>query len=145
VTEYRRAETAYEPARTIDEPIDGPVDQLDEPDLDESPSTQLDEPDLDEPDQDSGGLGDRLLADEQVESLLVRWREVQVGFVDAPRQTLVQADALVADVMRHLSAMFSAEREQLEAQWSQGSEVSTEQLRITLQRYRSFFDRLLET
>ena len=144
MTEYRRDETAYEPARNVDEPVDEPVDQLDEPDLDE-PVDQLDEPDLDEPDQGSGGLGDRLLADEQVESLLVRWREVQVGFVDSPRQTLVQADALVADVMGQLSAMFSLEREQLEAQWGQGSEVSTEQLRITLQRYRSFFDRLLET
>ncbi len=47
--------------------------------------------------------------------------------------------------MQRLAAVFSEEREQLEAQWAQGDDVSTEDLRIALQRYRSFFDRLLVT
>jgi hypothetical protein len=32
----------------------------------------------------------------------------------------------------------------LEKRWGQGDSVSTEDLRLALQRYRSFFDRLLK-
>jgi hypothetical protein len=53
------------------------------------------------------------------------------------------ADALVAELMKHLAEIFADERTQLENQWSQGDDVSTEDLRLTLQRYRSFFTRLL--
>ena len=45
--------------------------------------------------------------------------------------------------MQRLAAGFSDERERLEGQWDQGSDVSTEDLRVALTRYRSFFDRLL--
>jgi hypothetical protein len=45
--------------------------------------------------------------------------------------------------MQELAAGFSRERESLEGQWSRGEEVSTEDLRVALQRYRSFFRRLL--
>jgi len=39
--------------------------------------------------------------------------------------------------------VFSEERKNLEAQWERGGDVSTEDLRVALQRYRSFFARLL--
>jgi hypothetical protein len=39
--------------------------------------------------------------------------------------------------------VFAAERANLEKQWSRGEEVSTEDLRVCLQRYREFFDRLV--
>jgi hypothetical protein len=73
----------------------------------------------------------------------MRWKEIQTSFVDQPRDAVVQADTLVADLMQRLAASFSHEREQLEEQWDRGDDVSTEALRIALTRYRSFFDRLL--
>jgi hypothetical protein len=72
-----------------------------------------------------------------------RWDTVQTGFVDEPRQSVKQADSLVAEVMQRLAEVFADERGKLEEQWSRGDDVSTEDLRIALRRYRSFFDRLL--
>ena len=45
--------------------------------------------------------------------------------------------------MQQLADGFARERENLEGQWSRGEDVSTEDLRVALQRYRSFFQRLL--
>jgi CHAD domain-containing protein len=53
------------------------------------------------------------------------------------------ADELVASVMKRLAEVFAAEREKLERDWDSGEDVSTEDLRVALRRYRSFFDRLL--
>ena len=72
-----------------------------------------------------------------------RWEEIQTSFVDEPRQTVEQADELVAHVMKRLAEGFAAERDRLEQQWGRGEDVSTEDLRIALQRYRAFFQRLL--
>lgn len=72
-----------------------------------------------------------------------RWSEVQTGFVDEPRRAVQQADALVSDVINRIADSFSRERAQLEQQWDRGDNVSTEDLRVALQRYRSFFSRLL--
>jgi len=84
-----------------------------------------------------------LLADDQSASFTERWREIQVGFVDEPRESVAKADTLVAHLMQQLAASFSEERERLEKQWDSGDDVSTEDLRLALTRYRSFFDRLL--
>jgi hypothetical protein len=72
-----------------------------------------------------------------------RWDDVQTGFVDEPRHAVEQADELVAEVMKRLAEIFAGERSKLEGQWSRGGDVSTEDLRLALRRYRSFFDRLL--
>lgn len=72
-----------------------------------------------------------------------RWSDIQTGFVDEPRHAVEEADALVADLMRRLAESFSHERQNLEGQWDRGDQVSTEDLRVALQRYRGFFDRLL--
>jgi glutathione S-transferase len=72
-----------------------------------------------------------------------RWETIQTGFVDEPRQTVEQADELVAQVMQRVAEGFAAERERLEQQWGRGEDVSTEDLRVALQRYRGFFQRLL--
>jgi hypothetical protein len=72
-----------------------------------------------------------------------QWDRIQVSFVDEPRKAVEQADSLVAQVMQHLARTFSDERKNLEGQWSRGDDVSTEDLRIALQRYRTFFSRLL--
>jgi hypothetical protein len=73
----------------------------------------------------------------------MRWGTVQGSFVDEPRSAVEQADALVADVLKRLTDTFAAERKSLETQWSRGDDISTEELRLALRRYRSFFDRLL--
>jgi hypothetical protein len=88
--------------------------------------------------------GRPLLADEELDGFRGRWDAVQVGFVDEPRGSVQKADALVAELMQRLAQTFSDERTSLESQWEQGSDVSTEDLRIAMQRYRSFFDRLLK-
>ena len=71
------------------------------------------------------------------------WTSIQAAFVDDPRDAVKEADTLVAELMQRLAETFSAERSRLESQWDNDEDVSTEELRIALQRYRSFFDRLL--
>jgi hypothetical protein len=72
-----------------------------------------------------------------------RWTEIQTAFVDEPRRAVEQADGLVAEVIKRLADGFAKERSKLEGQWGRGDDVSTEDLRVALQRYRAFFDRLL--
>jgi len=79
----------------------------------------------------------------EVDTFRSRWQEVQIGFVDEPRSAVEQADGLVAEMMQRLAQVFSEERARLEEQWSRGNDIDTEDLRVALQRYRSFFDRLL--
>lgn len=84
-----------------------------------------------------------LLEPDELESMVNRWRDIQASFVDAPRNAVKDADTLVAELMQQLARMFAGQREQLESSWSAGDSISTEDLRQGLQRYRSFFERLL--
>jgi hypothetical protein len=93
---------------------------------------------------DAAGEGPAaLLPGNEAQDFRSRWEAVQVGFVDSPREAVERADELVAGVMKRLAEVFAAERGDLESQWSRGDDVSTEDLRQALRRYRSFFDRLL--
>lgn len=84
-----------------------------------------------------------LLAQDVVNQLRSQWTDIQAGFVDEPRRAVERADGLVADAIKRLAETFANERNQLEGQWDRGGDVSTEDLRQALQRYRSFFSRLL--
>lgn len=84
-----------------------------------------------------------LFAEQEVGDLRHQWDTIQTGFVDEPRRAVENADALVASTMKRLAETFASERSGLEAQWDKGDDVSTEDLRIALQRYRAFFGRLL--
>jgi len=84
-----------------------------------------------------------LFSPEEAKDFRARWDAIQVSFVDEPRQVVEQADSLVALAMKRLAEMFAAERAKLESQWDRGDNVSTEDLRLALRRYRSFFGRLL--
>ena len=84
-----------------------------------------------------------LFPEERSTELRERWRALQARFVDEPRETVSEADSLVAELLQELARGFSDARSSLEAQWSAGDDVSTEDLRLSLQRYRSFFERLL--
>ncbi len=72
-----------------------------------------------------------------------RWQSVQVTFVDEPRRAVEDADRLVREVMDRMTELFSSQRAELEQAWHSGGQASTEDLRVALQRYRSFFERLL--
>lgn len=84
-----------------------------------------------------------LLSDDHTDRFRGRWEEIQARFVDEPRSAVERADHLVMEVIQQLQTSFTSERETLETEWDRGGDVSTEDLRIVLQRYRSFFDRLL--
>lgn len=84
-----------------------------------------------------------LFPSEEANDLRGRWDAIQAGFVDEPRKAVEQADSLVALAMKRLAETFANERSQLEGQWDRGDDVSTEDLRVALRRYRSFFGRLL--
>ena len=72
-----------------------------------------------------------------------RWQAVQVEFVDAPRRAVEDADQLIVEITDRLLDQFRQQRAELERAWTSGEEVSTEDLRLALQGYRSFFERLL--
>jgi hypothetical protein len=100
----------------------------------------------------NGGAAAAVATDEQATPLFtpdeakefrVKWDTIQGGFVDEPRTAVKQADNLVAGAMKRLAEMFAEERAKLEGQWERDESVSTENLRLALRRYRSFFGRLL--
>ena len=79
----------------------------------------------------------------ELTDLRSRWDQIQTRFVDEPRKAVSDADALVTAATNSLAQAFAAERSMLEQQWDRGDSVSTEDLRVALQRYRSFFNRVL--
>jgi hypothetical protein len=84
-----------------------------------------------------------LFRGEELQGFRSRWDQVQASFVDEPRLAVEQADGLVANMVKRLAEEFSTARADLERQWDTGGDVSTEELRQVLRRYRSFFNRLL--
>lgn len=104
-------------------------------------------PDAEEPDAPMPDATEdepvRLLQPDELQTAVSRWREIQAEFVDQPKRAMQEADELVSELMDRLARTFTEQREQLEARWSGAEGVSTEELRQGLQRYRSFFERLL--
>jgi hypothetical protein len=84
-----------------------------------------------------------LFPNNELQDLRTNWDSIQTAFVDEPREAVEKADSLVASTMKRLAEVFAQERSKLEGQWDRGDNVSTEDLRVALQRYRSFFHRLL--
>ncbi len=91
--------------------------------------------------QNNGGM----LGGQEMQKFSSQWTSIQAAFVDEPRKAVEQADRLVDEVIQHMSKTFANERKNLEGQWSRGDQVSTEDLRVSLQRYRQFFQSLLRT
>ena len=84
-----------------------------------------------------------LLEEGEAEEFRSRWQDIQTEFVDDPSHSVENADELVARVINSITENFASERTSLEDQWNRGKEASTEDLRIAITRYRSFFNRLL--
>jgi len=97
----------------------------------------------DEPDAAHGASAQPIFPDHEAADLRRSWEAIQAGFVDEPRAAVEEADHLVATTIKRLAEMFAEERGRLESQWDRGDDVSTEDLRLALQRYRTFFGRLL--
>lgn len=85
------------------------------------------------------------LPDDRMGALQTRWEQIQTGFVDDPRGAVKDAHGMVGELVDELTATFTRERVALEEQWSKDREPDTEALRVALQRYRSFFNRLLDS
>jgi hypothetical protein len=96
-----------------------------------------------QPMQEQQGPMHHVFAQQHAEDYRRRWLEIQSGFVDDPRTAVQYADQLVAQMIQRMVDVFAHEKRNLEGQWSQGDSVSTEDLRVALQRYRGFFERLL--
>jgi hypothetical protein len=169
-TESRHAASPrleQEPTRPLDDPDQAPMRPLDDPD---QTSTSTSETGHDSrgplPEEDpenltaqggTGAAGDArpgpagdgdsgpLLPTDSATDFQSRWKVIQTQFVDDPRRAVEDADGLVAIIMQQLAESFAQERERLEEQWDRGEDISTEDLRLALQRYRSFFHRLLST
>jgi alkylhydroperoxidase family enzyme len=86
-----------------------------------------------------------IVAAEESARLRERWRDVQARFVDEPQRAVEDADALVAEAMQRVQQHFARTRVRLDEQWRGGGEASTEDLRLALTAYRSFFNRLLSS
>jgi hypothetical protein len=86
----------------------------------------------------------QLFAAEEVQGFRDNWQEIQIAFVDDPKNAVSQADELVAAVIQSLAATFAEHKSELESQWNQG-EAATEDLRLALRQYRSFFNQLLSS
>ena len=129
--------------QTPDEALGGSQPLSDEPTDDATPRT--DEDDVARPTDHEGSRPPESNAPllERGDEWMDRWNEIQIRFVDEPRESIANADALVDEVMKELAAAFAEDRGRIEGEWSAGSEPSTEELRVALQRYRSFFNRLL--
>ena len=84
-----------------------------------------------------------LFEEEAARKFRSRWLTIQSKFVDDPRDSVKQADELVADIIKNVTMNFADRRIGLEKQWNSGENISTEDMRVTLKRYRSFFERLL--
>jgi hypothetical protein len=91
----------------------------------------------------NAGSSPALISREESERFRTRWNEIQGKFVDEPRSAVQQADALVSEVVGQITQMLASGQSSLKSQWNQGNDVSTEDLRKALQRYRSFFNRLV--
>jgi hypothetical protein len=111
----------------------------------EQQQTRVEQGTIDQPQATAASTEGGFLPDDRMSSLRERWNDVQGGFVDDPQTAVQQAHQLVADIVNELTQTFTKERTDLETQWKTGGSADTEALRIALQRYRSFFNRLLAT
>ncbi len=141
-----RRQAPSDPATTA-APADGSTDQgmvsddrpADQGDREETASI------TNEGQRRSDGEDVSLLESAQAEQFRARWGDVQARFVDDPQAAVGAADALVAELMQSLASGFAEHKSRIESQWHGGGEMDTEELRLALRRYRSFFDRLLVT
>jgi hypothetical protein len=124
-----RHESILERPRAADQPVAQPPAQSSPP--------------VKPPATDRTAIEQPLFVEHETADYRRRWTDIQAAFVDEPRRAVEQADRLVSDIVSRVIDGFASARGALEQQWERGDNVTTEDLRLTLQRYRTFFDRLL--
>jgi hypothetical protein len=82
------------------------------------------------------------LSAEQGADFRRRWRELQGDFVDDPQQAVRSAGELTREVLEALTEKI-ADKRRVDG-WKAGEGSGTEDLRLSLRRYRTLVDRLLE-
>lgn len=92
---------------------------------------------------DAAPRGDEPFVEADATRYQDRWYEIQTGFVDEPGHAVQSAGELLSEVIDDLNRRLTTELESLDARQGASGDVSTEDLRVTFQRYRSFFDRLM--
>jgi hypothetical protein len=134
--------------RNLNEPLDDGNDDIDNiiDEYKEDPSPR-NEGEVIRFEPRAGGTTERdnqpLISKQDIEDFRSRWSALQASFVDEPRKAVEEADKLVSSAINSIAGAFHEQHSNLEKQWSKGSEVSTEDLRVSLRHYRAFFDRLL--
>ena len=122
----------------------GVVDTMEEQHVEEEHRLRVEEQTVEN--QPSTSMNEELeplFEENETEKFRTQWLNIQSKFVDNPRESVREADDLVAGVLKSVTMGFHNRRTSLEKQWNNGDHVSTEDLRLALKRYRSFFDRLL--
>jgi len=93
--------------------------------------------------RDEESENEGFLPQDRMDDYREQWDDIQAGFVDEPRTAVKEAHDLVTRIVSELNDTFANERSGLEGAWNRGEDADTEDLRVALTRYRSFFNRLL--
>jgi hypothetical protein len=83
-----------------------------------------------------------LLSRDELRRFRREWQLVQRSFVDQPQTAATRADGLAGELLQHLAGRMAEARARLGSAWD-GGEVSTQDVRVALTCYRSFFERVL--
>ena len=86
---------------------------------------------------------EHILDIQQADQFQSRWNSIQIAFVDEPRSSVEQADALVVEAVEKITRSLYEKRDALGEQFLEKEDTSTEDLRIALQSYRTLFNHLL--
>jgi hypothetical protein len=143
----RRTEENQDTARRAEESSDTARTAAESPDTarraEESQDSAYRAADAGAADQgDADGQRATLIAPERADGYNSRWNQLKSDFVDEPRRAVRGANELVGEVLDELEELFRRQRTDLE-QGLENEQTTTEDLRLALGRYRSFFDRLL--
>lgn len=128
-----------EPTRQ-DPDLEAPGDDEPAADLPAAEPTSVDDPTDFKPGDAPAAAVTEIWSDDSVRDLRDRWREAQLSFVDDPQKAADDIRTLVDEAAEALTAALASQREQLNS-WPDNSD--TEQYRMVVQRYRTFFERLL--
>lgn len=78
-----------------------------------------------------------------IEELQHRWLVTQAQLLDDPRDAVREAGLLIGDAMQFVTSTFTEHRDRIEREWKRESELSTDELRIVMRRYRNLFQYVL--
>jgi hypothetical protein len=97
------------------------------------------------PDGTPDGPSFPVLPTSEHDKLTQRLRYAVSGFVDAPRGSVEEADALLEEISARLVDLLAERRHTLRAAWHEGAAgtAETEELRLAMRGYRNVLERLL--